>query len=748
MIFKKQFLFLFISLLLVSSLSKTSSANSTISLSTEPLFSTTDSSLQDTFSFFEFVDISAVLKSRTLEYTPALEPEIRKTSLIPSNQVVGDYDLFYVFDYPDMDYDIINATLEAIGEHCYIYVANTYSMTSTEITAFMNEFDNTIYPEETTFFGDTDGTLGDIDGDQKITLFFYYIPFAAGYFDSLHEHPINYFSGYDYKECSNEREMVFLRKDQGFSTLAHEFNHLIHYNIDQTEDRFLDEAFAQMGEWVTGYLPSNNRSGFVSYFENYSNDSLLMWDYDSDDHDSRIDYGGAYLFIFYCVEQFGIEFLEPLMSSQEDGATSIENTLANLGYSIDFETLFTNWYLAMRLDDPTLGDGEWGYRWLDVTLYDKISITTAPVTVSIEEFEWSGSFYYFNSGPSNESSITITAPSNANYQLVFLPYEGDILPPYDSVWLSQGNSYQVTSDQWNQTDKFEMLVLSISNDLTGDFGIGDLTIGSFEFNSTSYIVSTGDYSYTSESYSFNLENVELSYNDTLVLPEIVSEVSIHFFDELDTDQISATVSLVYNAVNQSWYLSDEITLESLSHGLNYYRIYALIDGEPWWSAKSVTFEIVHEIMLESLTTSVTSEYPNTIFVTSSYNFTNPLWDEYLDDITVEVEFYETGSPSPFEIKTAYYSSDDGEWVTSYILTSDMNPIYFIINASITIDGDLFNLEITSDPFDFPYFPPSESSTDEPSDSSLNELNLLSLGIVMISMVSLVVIRRFSTRNKL
>ncbi|MCG3217535.1 MAG: hypothetical protein KAR35_00930 [Candidatus Heimdallarchaeota archaeon] len=743
MIFRKQFLLFFISVLLVSSLSNNSNASTTISLSKESLTSTIEPSIQDSLSSSEFVDITAILKSRTLEYTPDSEPEIRKPSLTPSIQVVGDFELFYVYSNPG--YDQINTTLKAIGEHCYIYVANSYSMTAGEIANFMDEFDTIIYPEETSFFGDTDGTLGDIDGDQKITLLFYHIPFAAGYFDSIHEHPINYFTGYEYKECSNEREMVFLRKD-GFSTLAHEFNHLIHYNIDQTEDRFLDEAFAQMGEWITGYLPSDNRTGFVSYFENYSNDSLLMWDYDSEDHDARVDYGGAYLFIFYCVEQFGIEILEPLMSSQEDGATSIENTLADLGYSITFETLFTNWYLAMRLDDPTLGDGEWGYRWLDVTLYDKVFITSAPTNVTIKEFEWSGSFYHFNIESSNEQSINITAPSDANYQLVFLPYEDGLLPPYDSVWISSGNSYQVNDDQWNQTDRFEMLVLSIPNNLTGDFGIGDLLIGSFELEAVFYSVSTGDFNYNLQ--YFSLENVEIRYNDSLVLPESISEVSIHFFDELDTEQVFLTVDLVYDEENQSWRLSENITLEYLSHGLNYYKIYVIHNEDHWWSAKSTTFEIVHEMLLESLSISSTSETLNTYYVKSSFNFTYPLWEDYLDDLTVEVEFFEDGSASPFEIKTAYYSSDEGVWITSITLTSDMDPIYVVINASITIAGDSFSLEVTSSPIDLEYYPPSDPPTDEPSDSSLSEFNLASLGIIMISMVSLVFIRRFSNRKKL
>ena len=156
--------------------------------------------------------------------------------------------------------------------------------------------------------------------------------------------------------------------------------------------------------------------------------------------------------------------------------------------------------------------------------------------------------------------------------------------------------------------------------------------------------------------------------------------------------------------------------------------------------------------LLSLSISSTSENLNTYYVKTSYDISNPLWVEYLDDLTVEVEFYEEGSVTPFEVKTAYYSAGDEEWISSITLASDMEPIYVIIDASITIDDDLFSLEVTSTPIDLEYFPSSDTSSDtssdDPTDSSSSAVNLLSLGLVMISMVGLVVIRRFSFMNKL
>jgi len=231
-----------------------------------------------------------------------------------------------------------------------------------------------------------------------------------------------------------------------------------------------------------------------------------------------------------------------------------------------------------------------------------------------------------------------------------------------------------------------------------------------------------------------------------VPPESISEVSVHFFDDLDTDQIVATADLIYNSEDQSWYLSSDITLESLSHGLNYYKIHALIEGKSWWSAKSTTFEIIHELGIVSFQISNASDDLNTYYVKTSYNITNPLWDEFMDDLTIKVNFYEEEAASPFEIKTAYYSSAEGVWITSITLTSAMDAIYLKINATITIGNDLFTLEIVSSPMDLEYFTSPDPSS--PSESTANELNLASVGIVMLSMFSLVVVRRLTTRNKL
>ena len=188
---------------------------------------------------------------------------------------IGDEEQFYVHNFIQSDLECLSFTLRAIGTHCYLYVTSCHSITNSTIETYVNEFDTTIYPNETAFFGSPDGTLGDIDGDPKVSLLIYPIDGSVGgYYSQRNEHSSTY---------SNEREMVYLDIDMpvttGIKILAHEFNHLIHYNWDQDEYRFLDEAFAELSVWITGYQTSNNLSWSVSEFELYSWDSLLYWDY-------------------------------------------------------------------------------------------------------------------------------------------------------------------------------------------------------------------------------------------------------------------------------------------------------------------------------------------------------------------------------------------------------------------------------------------------------------------------------------
>ncbi|MCG3220674.1 MAG: hypothetical protein H7641_04775, partial [Candidatus Heimdallarchaeota archaeon] len=216
----------------------------------------------------------------------------------------------------------------AIGDHCYVYVTNeaiTYgggeAAAIIKAENWRNEFENKIYQNDLLYFGNPDGNLGDIDSDPKVTILLSILDAGvAGYFD-----PNNEYTGED----SNEREMVYVHYDTTYGVLAHEFQHLIHYNYDQYEYWWFDEGCAEFAKFLNGYDTTNNLTSFASsYFATNPDDSLLYWNYYEDGGKNvRIDYGGAYMFVFYLAEKYGTDAIKAMVASTSVGPVSVENAL-------------------------------------------------------------------------------------------------------------------------------------------------------------------------------------------------------------------------------------------------------------------------------------------------------------------------------------------------------------------------------------------------------------------------------------
>ncbi len=125
----------------------------------------------------------------------------------------------------------INATLFYITPHTYFWAQNNVQVNQPDMKKLMDTFENKIYPTDRQFFG-SEWTPG-VDNDPHI-----YILYArgtgtsnAGYFSSPDEYNPLVF------KYSNGHEMFVFNADNGslsdpytYSVLAHEFQHMIHWN--------------------------------------------------------------------------------------------------------------------------------------------------------------------------------------------------------------------------------------------------------------------------------------------------------------------------------------------------------------------------------------------------------------------------------------------------------------------------------------------------------------------------------------
>ncbi|MHA1909404.1 MAG: hypothetical protein ACW98Y_19050, partial [Candidatus Thorarchaeota archaeon] len=299
-------------------------------------------------------------------------PQIHSEKQIaPAEEVLGNQELFWVMYPSGAEQEL--ATLLSVGTHCYIYMENSCIESQGESNAiakcdeFREAFDNEVYPMGTELAGNPDGTLGDIDGDPRVTVYF-------GPFFEKSGRTLNgfYTLGNDLEGAfSNYREMFYMDASNTLNDAIplsiHEFNHLIFYNHDLNEADFLTEGLANFAIQYCGYWSTIVDAQVRRYTQN-PQDSLLYFNRISSNYYWDVSYGQSHVFMTYLYERFGLDFIRSLVSIPEDGAIAIDVALSNEGYNFTFNDVYLDWIVAVTLDNPEIYDGIYGYTSVNCTI--------------------------------------------------------------------------------------------------------------------------------------------------------------------------------------------------------------------------------------------------------------------------------------------------------------------------------------------------------------------------------------------
>ncbi|MBU4461967.1 hypothetical protein KKD91_02780 [Patescibacteria group bacterium] len=344
---------------------------------------------------------------------------------------LGEKRSFYV----DSDYDLnkrgsINAVLLKITPRVYFYVdENWWNFTpQNEIYAALSslgdEFDNKIYPVLTSNFG-SEWTPG-IDKDAKITVLIHpMIEGVGGYFRSNDEYTKLQVPG------SNEKEMVYLsvtsiKNSDARSFLAHEFTHLITFNQKNKthgieEETWLNEMRAEYASTLLGYddvFTGSYLQNRVQVFSDNPIDSITEW------NNVKEDYGAINLFAQYLVDYYGKEILIDSLHSSKIGIDSINYALQKNGINKDFSQIFTNWTIAIFINDCNFGQN---YCYLNKNLknlhvYPRINFLplSGQSILSVTETtkDWAGNWFKIIGGRGN---IKVSFISNGGNSFT-IPY--------------------------------------------------------------------------------------------------------------------------------------------------------------------------------------------------------------------------------------------------------------------------------------------------------------------------------------
>lgn len=270
---------------------------------------------------------------------------------------VGDAHIFNIADIADSSYYSATATIRVVTPHAYWYVQDDYDIDQAALERAANYFESDVYPKNRRVFG-SEAQPG-VDNDPRITVLLAPIPGVGGYFSNADSYPLVV------NPLSNQRDMLYLATvpkgdpadpDNYFmGTLAHEYQHMIHWNVHRSREVWLDEGSAEIAMYINGYNPGGSDVSFT-----LSPDTQLnAW---SNLADASAHYGASYLFLRYAMDRFGGEdFMGRLMQTERLGTAALDEALAASGQSGGFDAAFKDWTIANILNDETLAGGRYSY---------------------------------------------------------------------------------------------------------------------------------------------------------------------------------------------------------------------------------------------------------------------------------------------------------------------------------------------------------------------------------------------------
>ena len=320
-------------------------------------------------------------------------------------------------------------------------------ITCQQVAYMMGQFDNNMYPKETTFFGPPDlldGTnaylpslLGlpqdyyyDEAGRQIVLVSNvrddnYYDPtypiFIAGFFSPSFEiyfdRNVMTIDAYDW---ANRTGSSGTRPYMYEGVFAHEYQHLLHSDYDPDEETFINEGLSNLAEYLTGYGVAVK--GHVDAAAANPENSLTVWG-DQGDLEILTDYGQAYLFQYYLMEQFGQPFIQALFHNPENGISGVNSTLAAANIQKTFADVFHDWSVAMLINSKTPAGGIYQFFNVNPSLsyyFAPLNIGT-PTAPNLQAFDtpgappWGTDYIWINGDPKALGKLTFNGVAYSTF---------------------------------------------------------------------------------------------------------------------------------------------------------------------------------------------------------------------------------------------------------------------------------------------------------------------------------------------
>jgi immune inhibitor A len=340
-------------------------------------------------------------------------PLPRTTGKAPGNYKTGHSDVFHMSDIVQKYYYTVTATIREVTEHAYWYVQDGQNVDEKAIKRTAKDFEENIYPTNRTLFG-SEWTPG-VDNDPRITVLFAPIAGAGGYYSSADEytHAINPYS--------NEREIIYININGGWvdieSTLAHEFQHMIHWQQQASHDVWLNEGAAVLASALNGY----DLLGVDADFMRSPDTQLNAWQLNPSA--ARPNYGASFLFLDFLRSRYGGEkMIRALVAAPGQGTGAVDNALTSLGYKERFTDVVTRWMLANAVDGRTGADAEGlSYPNREVSVSPQAVVDSYPKDIADSVAQFGADYLQLAPAQSGGDSLNVDFAGQSETRIISAP---------------------------------------------------------------------------------------------------------------------------------------------------------------------------------------------------------------------------------------------------------------------------------------------------------------------------------------
>lgn len=294
---------------------------------------------------------------------------ISESSSAPAPKyALGGTQDFWVTNTQTHETTKISAKLATSRPHLYFWIQDGVNFTEKAVNDLSDDFENAIYPTDRNIFG-SEWSPG-IDNDVHL-----HILYArglggrtAGYFSSADEVPPAVHKFSNAKEMFVvSADLVNLSSSYIRSTLAHEFQHMIHWRLDRNEESWVNEGFSELAVSLNGYDPGGFETAFLV------NPDMQLNEWPEDQSKAPAHYGAGYLFTTYFLDRFGDKATQALVRDPANGLTSVESVLKNInakspidGRAMSGVDFFQDWTIANYLGDRSAYNGVYAYQHIKI----------------------------------------------------------------------------------------------------------------------------------------------------------------------------------------------------------------------------------------------------------------------------------------------------------------------------------------------------------------------------------------------